>query len=453
MFKLLRFYSVVSFILIFFTAALLALFYRQVSIHWIEHMSERDNLAMARAVLNSVEPELLMHLNAGSDASGRWAARQSPSRELIEDISRMMKDTSVDRIKIYDRNGQVFFSTKADQIGSSEMNSPGFRSAINGGVFNAMTYRDKFDSIEEAYGEDNLMHTYIPIQNGSKGPILGVLEIHSNQNELVQENSKAMLLILAGAEIILAILYFILLFVVGYAKNIIEAQHKTIQERTASLENVSKQLLKNTEKEKQKIAFNLHEGIAQTLSAIKIRVEGNTSGQITADDASTQQMEAIVPVLQSAIQEVRSIATELRPSSLDSLGLLPAINGFCREFEKKHNRISIQREVSIAESAIPAAIKIDIFRIIELAFKKIARYSRTDQIRLSMRHIDNMIELVICDSPLDRSFVATIAEFDSGSYPQLNFSEIKERTLLSGGTFFSTRDNAGWDTICATWPC
>ena len=77
------------------------------------------------------------------------------------------------------------------------------------------------------------------------------------------------------------------------------------------------------EQKKQKIAIDLHEGLAQTLSAIKVNVESSSRGNLR--DANAQPLEHIVPVLQNAIQEVRSIATELRPSSLDDLGLLPTI--------------------------------------------------------------------------------------------------------------------------------
>lgn len=448
MFKLLRFYSVISFVIIFITAALLTLFFRHISLQWIEHLSQRDNLAMAKAILNSVEPELEPYLKIAGQSSGRDAARNTG---FATEIPRMMKDTTVDRIKIYDRYGQVFYSTKADQTGGNERLTPGFQAAIEGRVYHEFTDRGTFNRSEETYEEDALMHTYIPIRDGPAGPVLGALEIHSNLNELVHENNEVLLIVLAGAETILAILYFILLFVVYYARNIIEAQHKTIQERTLSLENVSKQLLQETEKEKQKLAFDLHEGLAQTLSAIKVRVECNKVA--VADSRNEQQAESIVPVLQSAIREVRDMATELRPSSLDSLGLLPAINGFCREFETKHSRIGVKREIAAAESEIPPQLKIDIFRIIQLAFKEIARYSSTDQIRLSVRCVNRRLEMVICDSPLDRVFVDTLSRFDSDPHPHTYFGQIKERTLLSGGTFLATQNNSGWHTLCATWPC
>src|SRR5512145_3273430 len=62
MFKLLRFYSVTSFIIIFVAAAVLTLFYRHVTVRWIDHLSKTNNLAVAQTALSSVGPELAAYL-------------------------------------------------------------------------------------------------------------------------------------------------------------------------------------------------------------------------------------------------------------------------------------------------------------------------------------------------------------------------------------------------------
>ena len=451
MFKLLRFYSVTSFFIIFVTAALLTLFYRQVTIHWIEHMAETDNLTLAQTVLNSFKSELVPYLSVIDDPNDRGISWQSPPDELVADILKMTQDTSVESIKIYNQDGQMFLSTQMDQIGTSEGNTPGFRSAINGSIFSVMTYRDIFNRFKGTGEKDNLMHTYIPIRNGPADPVLGVLEIHNNMDHVVEENNKMLLMVLAGSEGLLAILYALLFFTVRYAKNIIDAQQKTIRERTTSLESLSRLLLKNEESGKHKIAHDLHEGIAQTLSAIKMNVE---SSQLNANNANAKPLESIVPVLQSAIQEVRTIATELRPSSLSDLGLLPTINWFCREFEQQHTGISIRPEISLGESEIPVPLRIVIYRIIESTFKNIAQYSNTDQIKFVLNLADDMIHLIIGDAPVvERPSVGVLARFDPSADPQFRFAEMKERTTLSGGKFSATRNKSGWVTLHASWAC
>ena len=63
MFKLLRFYSVASFLAVLATALLIGLFYREVAIQGLIKLAERNNLALARTALNSVRPALIDYLN------------------------------------------------------------------------------------------------------------------------------------------------------------------------------------------------------------------------------------------------------------------------------------------------------------------------------------------------------------------------------------------------------
>jgi len=451
MFKLLRFYSVISFIIIFLTAALLTLFYRQVTMPWIEHLAKTNNLAVAQTALNFVGPELVTYLDAETSANKREIVSHKLPAELAAHIRRVMRDTTVSRIAIYDRNGQPIFSTHATPAAPPHAINPGFLTALGGHISGSMIFRDTFDSLKGSTATDNLMQTYTPIRSEQTGSVLGVFETHTDMSHLIEESDRLMFSILVGAEVILALLYAILFLVVRHARNIIAAQQETIKERTASLKILSENLLQREESSKKKIATDLHEGLAQTLSAIKLNVENTELTK--ASGANAQSLGAIVPVLQNAIHEVRAIATELRPSSLDDLGLLPTINWFCREFEHRHPEIRIQREISLPEHKIPSQLKIVIYRIIESAFQNIAKYSSTDQIRFVLHLTDDMIHLIIGDTPAMQPAIATIARFAPGTGPQLRFAEIKERTSLSGGAFSTSMKKAGWITLHSSWAC
>lgn len=448
MFKLLRFYSLTSFIIIFLTTVLLTVFYRQVTMHWIEHLAETDNLALAKTALNSVEPELATYLGAVANAGEREIGSRRLPEQLAAHMHRMTQDTTVSRIEIYNRNGLLVFSTHAAPGLPTRGRNQDFAGALNGRVSSSTIFRDTVSPFNETTAADKLMRTYSPIRNGPNGAVLGVFETQTDMSHLIEESDRILFSILAGAAVILTLLYAILFLVVRHARNIIAAQQNNIQERTASLEVLSEGLLKGEEFEKKKIAYDLHEGLAQTLSAIKINVE---SGRTKTYRADKQSLEFIVPVLQNAIHEVRTIATELRPSSLDDLGLLPTINWFCREFERRHPEIRIHREISLQESMIPSQLKIVIYRIIESVFKNIAKYSNTDQIRFALGTADDMIHLIIGDAPTVQP--AAPARPAPVASPQFRFAEMKERTSLSGGAFSATQENIGWITLHSSWAC
>ncbi|MDO8990578.1 MAG: histidine kinase [Sideroxyarcus sp.] len=424
MFKYLRFYSIASFVVIFITAALLALFYRQVTLHWIDHLAKANNLTVAQTALNFIGPELAAHL-------GR-ADMPVLSGEMEAKIRSMTQTSPVVRIEIYDRSGRRVFPSGASSPASDPGSTPDFQAALGGNVSEPSDMQD----------------TYIPIRGTPAEPVMGVFGIHSDMSHLIEESDRMLLLMLAGVELILALLYAALVFVVRHADNALVKQQKPLRERATSLEILSTLLLKGDEVKRKKIAAELHEGLAQTLSAIKVNVESSELAQ--SSRSKTPATESLVPVLQQAIQEVRSIATELHPSSLEDLGLLPTLNWYCREFENAHPDIRVRNAVSLSERTIPEPLKIVIFRITESAFNNIAQYSDTDQIRLVLHQSDDMIHLIIGDTPTTRTGTA---QTDSDADAQFRFAEIQERTALSGGVFSNTREKSGGVTLRASWPC
>lgn len=446
MFKLLRFYAITSFISIFITAALLTFFYRQVTIQWITQLAERGNLALAQTALNAVKPELVNFLAAAKKAASHGASTPELPAELAATIKNVMLETSVVRFKIYHLNGTVAFSTQPGQIGTNQSGNDGFRVALNGQVATNLIYRDAFNFFDKTTESDNLLQTYIPVRNMPGQPILGVFEIYTDVNELVSDNARMLVTFLIGVEVMLALLYAVLLLVVRRARNVIDTQQKTIQERTNALETLSRRLMKSDEVRKKKIATDLHEGLAQTLSAIKANVE-NSRQRINDDDENSKSLESIVPVIQSAIQEVRSIATELRPSSLDDLGLIPTLNWFCREFTRLHPGMQVEREIDLLEEEIPPALKIVIFRIIEMAFENIVQHAQASRIGLALGLDDGAVSLEIYNAP-----GVPYGRPDLAPDQSLRFDEMRERTTLSYGVFSVTRDQAGGVTLHAAWP-
>jgi len=440
MFRLLRFYSIASFISVFITAALLTFFFRQVNIHWINQLAEDSNTALAQTALNSIKPALLRYLDTVENSPPQTPPHRRLPVELSSAIENVMHGTPVVRLKIYDRNGITAFSTKTSQIGVNQSLNPGFATAIGGRIANKLIYRDSFNPFDQATEEDNLIQTYIPVRNGPGTPIQGVFEIYTDVNQMVRKNEHILFIIFLGAELIMAALFTILVLVVRRASQHIDTQQQGIRERMATLELLSNQLLNSDELEKKKIAFELHEGLAQTLSAIKANVESSRQ-LIGANNQKAKSLESIVPVIQSAIQEVRSIATELRPSSLDELGLIPTIRWFCNEFERRHPGIQIERALATAEENIPLTLKIVIYRIIESTFNNIMQHPHDEWIRLALQ-IDNAAITLKIGCTLETVQLPDL---------QLRFAEAQERTILSSGIFSATRDPSGKVTLTSTW--
>src|SRR5512143_3694482 len=293
MFKLLRYYSMASFIAVLATAVLLTWLYRQVSVQGIADLAERSNQTLARAAMSPMKPALLEFLDAAADFHPHGASAPPLPPELAGSIRSLMQDRSIARIKILNRHGVVIFSTWPPHVGSDQSRNPGFISAMNGAVASDLIYRDTFNRFDGATEEDNLAQTYVPVQGSPAEPIQGVFEIYTDVNRLVLMTERTELIIMVGAILILSGLYAVLVLIVRRAGRIIELQQHTIRERTETLEVLSAQMLRSEESHKKKIAFELHEGLAQTLAALKLQVE---NGRQRSECVSAPEcVESIIP--------------------------------------------------------------------------------------------------------------------------------------------------------------
>ena len=450
MFKLLRYYAAASLVAVLATAVLLTWFYRQVSMHGIVRLAERNNMNLAQLAMNPIKPVLLTFLDKTADVRPGDAAPPLPP-ELARSISTLMhEEHSIARIKIYNRGGVVVFSTSPGQVGDDQSRNPGFATAIRGGVGSELIYRDALNHFEGVSEHENLMQTYLPVRAGPTEPIRGVFELYADVDGLVRQTERTEFIVLTGAILIMSVLYAVLILVVRHANNIIEVQQRTISERNETLARLADRMLRTEELHKQKIAFELHEGVAQTLAALKIKAESgkNRDNAKRADSGSANSM---IPMLQEAIQEVRAIATELRPASLDDLGLLPTLDWLCREFEQRNPGLSIDRRIDLREQEIPVPLKGIVYGIIVSMLKDLAHGSSSLRVRLALTLDGNELVLLITDTagePLDStSGTATAVRAQSSA----GFARMQELTTLSGGAFTVEHHADGGSTLRAAW--
>ena len=225
---------------------------------------------------------------------------------------------------------------------------------------------------------------------------------------------------------------------------------EALRESESHLRYLSSQLLTAQENERKKIARELHDSIGQSLSALKFSVE-NRLRQVGGNNSekSAQALEAIVPVIQKSIEEVRKIAMDLRPSVLDDLGILATISWFCREFQSIYSGIHIEQQINIQEDDVPDPLKTVIYRVSQEALNNVAKHSKADLVRLSLRKTDGAIELAIQDNGLgfDLKDLLSVEGIKTG----LGLASMKERAELSGGSFTIESGKGTGTTVRATW--
>lgn len=443
MFRIIRYFSVASFVCIVVAAVALTAYFRHITIRELVEFGESGNVALAEAALNSVRAELIQFLDEARKAAPADLAELPLAPALAHEIDDLMRVKSVARIKIYDRDGMVVYATRKASVGRPQSDNAGFQAAMAGKVVSKLLYRDAFNAFDSESEEDNLIQTYVPIRGEDNDAPRGVFELYTDVNPMVEDTELAQWQIIGGAILIMALLYVALLMVVQYAEAIISRQQQEIRDYSAALERISARMLSTQEDEKKKIAFDLHEGVAQTLSAVKMSVEHAARQISTQGKGDAATLQPMVQAVKEAINEVRSVALNLRPSSLDELGLVATIEWYCREFSRLHPEITTRHTIEVAEADVPQALKIIIYRVLEEACRDLSRIGNTGRMSVRLGADDETIWLGI-----EHEIAAGTPAAEWG---EAMLAAARERALLSGGSFDARPEAGGGGTLRAAW--
>ncbi len=439
-FRIIRYFSVASFVCIVIAALALAVYFRHVAIREIAQLGESGNLTLAEAALSSVRPQLLEFLDTAANTKPSELRDLPLPPALAHEISDLLRVEAVAKIKIYGEQGLVVYATLSDLIGTDQSNNPRFVAAVSGRVASKLVYRDAFNVFDRPSEEDNLIQTYLPIFGDPGRTPRGVFELHTDISRMVDETERAQRQIIGGGLFIMSLLYVALLMVVRHAARTISRQQREIRDYAGALERISARMLNTQEEEKKRVAFDLQESVAQTLAAVKLHVEHAAQQVSQGKKGDEGQLQQMAHVVKDAIAEVRSLALNLRPSTLDELGLLATISWFCRELSGLHPGCATSYDLDVVETDVPQPLKIIVYRVLEETCRALGRHPAIKRIHVSLAADEEAITLAI------EHDAHSVADADD---PLL--AAARERILLSGGLFDGHRDAAGREILRATW--
>jgi len=218
------------------------------------------------------------------------------------------------------------------------------------------------------------------------------------------------------------------------------------------LRSLSAQLIEVGEQERKRIARELHDSISQAMTSIKFRLEcGLMQFGKGAMDEGIAIITNAIPTIQQAIQEVRRISMDLRPSMLDDIGILAAIEWYCKEYQQTYQGIRVLQHVDVQELDIAENLKLVIFRVIQEALHNIAQHSNANVARLEMRCAGRSLVLRIIDNGNGFTRSQQFAQ-EPPAVRGLGLRSMRERVEQSMGIFnIASRLGAG-TTVEASWP-
>ncbi|RME51712.1 MAG: hypothetical protein D6796_00305, partial [Caldilineae bacterium] len=206
--------------------------------------------------------------------------------------------------------------------------------------------------------------------------------------------------------------------------------HQEAQRREAMLAELLHQVVGAQEAERQRIARELHDATGQSLSAIGMGLRGVEAMLQTNPALAVRQVQELKSFSGRALGELRHIIADLRPSQLDDLGLVAALQWYIQQFEKRYaipTRLVVQGDVI----RLPSEYETVLFRITQEALTNVARHAQAHQATVELAFFPAQITLTITDD--GAGFEPHKALWPDGHTTGWGLLGMQERASLVGG--------------------
>jgi PAS domain S-box-containing protein len=184
------------------------------------------------------------------------------------------------------------------------------------------------------------------------------------------------------------------------------------------------------EDERRRIARDIHDQLGQRVTGLRLQI-ASLCEMLSGDTPASSQINALMQTAEKLDSDVSFLAWELRPASLDDLGLVQALTEFCNEWSRHY-----ETEVDVIvrgfkREKLTTDAETQFFRIMQEALNNIAKHSQAERVNIVLESNSRQVTMIIEDNGLGFDRDAQKRLQDSKS---LGLLGMKERALLVGGT-------------------
>ncbi|NAW60015.1 MULTISPECIES: cache domain-containing protein [unclassified Vibrio] len=194
-------------------------------------------------------------------------------------------------------------------------------------------------------------------------------------------------------------------------KNLKELAHKTVMFQ---------------EDEKKHLARELHDGINQLLVSSKCHLE--LLGQKLPDTDLRQHLDKSQQSLMTAINEVRHISHQLRPSALDDIGLEAALTTLLQDF-KSHSGIEIDIHFETQDQRLKSEVATTLYRVVQESLNNVEKHSSATKVSVILQQLGSLLQLMVRDDGVGFNPNDVLARRGIG------LRNMRERVEFIGGEF------------------
>ena len=212
-----------------------------------------------------------------------------------------------------------------------------------------------------------------------------------------------------------------------------------LAEREKRLADLVGQLLTAQEEERRRVAYEVHDGLAQVAAAAHHHIQAFARFHPPATEEGRAALGPALDLVQRTVGEARRVIADLRPTVLDDFGLPTALSLEAARLREDGWLVDYEGNVG-DEERLPVAVETALFRVAQEALTNVRKHSGAERVRLTLDREDGKVRMEVRD--WGRGFDPLVPQGKGGPGERVGLHSMRERVALLGGRF-SVESRAG----------
>jgi signal transduction histidine kinase len=218
---------------------------------------------------------------------------------------------------------------------------------------------------------------------------------------------------------------------------------RSVEEANAVREQLLEKLISAQEEERRRIARELHDEASQSLAALAVNLEDIADVLPEEYKETKQRLDVLKERVVTTLSGIRSLALQLRPSALDDLGLIPAIDWYAKDLLNKRG-LDTQVRIVGQKAKLPSYTETILFRIVQESLTNVVRHAEATRVSVELRFSPSEVALKVEDN--GKGFDVSSAMEQEGLRQNLGIHGMMERAALLGG-ILAVQSRSGQGTV------
>jgi PAS domain S-box-containing protein len=201
--------------------------------------------------------------------------------------------------------------------------------------------------------------------------------------------------------------------------------------RERQLHDLIVQLLAAQEEERRRVAYDIHDGLAQTAAAAHHHLQAFARHHPPGSPQGQEQLDEALEIVRGVVGEARHLIHDLRPTVLDDFGLAAAVRLQIEALQAEGWDVGLEDE--LGDERLPPEIETTLFRVAQEALTNVRKHARASRVRVALDRSGSTVRLLVRDE--GRGFQPDEAMKSNGPGERVGLSGMRERVSLLGGRF------------------